>query len=304
MTCRAIIALALFLTPLGFGGCKSAPPQLPEAPAVAEAQTQVLQAVRIWRTGLKSLRDALASDPTKAKAAGLATELLDLGERTESDLTVTDRPFTVLELLKNQRERFLERARAAELFDDFVTPEDSLWKGPADLLLAEGDAWLDRRADLFARKYFHDPNDDGGNFIEGVLNSNFELFRSVQIGDRGWQDTAGVSPWEAVARLEPFAPIDDLSRIGIIAGLGTTYHYFPSASQEPGFMPSWVQRLGLRVGAGYIPEEGENGDVVFGGAVHVRSLSVWALWQPEDNEVFVAVGAADFRWLSDLTTWF
>lgn len=303
---RALCALALAVLPFA-AGCRSAPP-----PATARVDTEVVAArrkivfaaVAAWRVGVTQLRDALALDATRAAAAAFAAELVQLAARAELDLTATSEPFTVLERLKNERERVVAKVLDAGLFDELATPEQELWKGPAGLLLAEARPWLDRRADLFARKYFHDPDDQGGNLVEGILNSSFDLFRSVQIGDQGWQQSAGVSPWEAVARLEPFARVDDLGQLGLLAGLGTTYHFFPADADDDGLLPAWIQRVGVRLGAGYLRQEGDHGDLVLGGALQVRSLSVWCLWQPEENDVFVAVGAADFRWLGELTTWF
>jgi hypothetical protein len=182
--------------------------------------------------------------------------------------------------------------------------DDRLWQEVGTILIEKSQPWLEQRANLFGRKYFHDPEDSGGNIVEAWMNSSFDVFRSARIGEPRFEASQGVSPWEATARLEPFVKLQEGNEIGIVGGLGTTYHLVPDHDGREDWQSRWVQRVGVRAGVGFLQQSGETGDFVFGGAVQIRSLTVWAMYDPEERDVFLAVGSGDSRWLGELTTWF
>ncbi len=318
-------------------GCSAWPREV--APETRAAVTRPVRDVLApYLDGLRQLVAALpdpanGDDPgdrlalVAARARGNA--LVRDAEAARRLLAAGEPTLGVIESLKNHRAQHLAPPwRVLELAEDqrnagaafgarFTQPERKLWEaagGPGDLL---GDEllvpYLERRSALFDRKYFHDPDDQGGNFIEGWLNSRLAWFRSAQIGDPGWEASAGVSPWEGIARLEPIGSLDGQGSLGMMAALGTTYHFFPAAgatesgaprAEEGGLLADWLQRAGLRAGVGVSERDGETVDLLLGAGVQLRSLTVWGLWNPEEDEFSVGFGAADFRWVTEALTVF
>ena len=170
------------------------------------------------------------------------------------------------------------------------------------------DFGLQRRLTLLERKYFHDPEDDGGNFLEGLMNSSFRLTQTYQVCDQGWQESPrvqGVSRWEAVARIEPVYSFSDETELGAVASIGLTRHFFPqfedgSATVQETPLSEWVKRAGVRIGAGILDHPGENPDFATGAAIQLGSFSVWGLYNFEEEDFSVAIGAADFEFVKDL----
>ncbi|MCA8950212.1 MAG: hypothetical protein KDE27_11970 [Planctomycetes bacterium] len=315
----AVVALAAL--PLGCVGWRDLPRSNPAVAAATQHAAAVLTpevtaAIAAYRRGLDGLARGLPAEipaTTLPRVQAALSALLMTTDEAVARLADSDRPLAIVEALSNSRKphvRTPEGIGPRDWNKWWARAEAGLWNEHLQpILQRESQQYLERRSQLFARKYFHDPDDDGGNLIEGIVNSSFELFRSDQVGAvpdgrRSWPDSYGVSPWEAVARIEPFAAIDGEARFGALGALGVTRHLFPGQDGKETFLSEYVQRFGLRLGAGVTSRNNETGDLVLGVGLQVRSLTVWTLWDGEEDEVFVGLGSGDFRWLDELTTWF
>ena len=331
---RRRLAVGVALVALFASGCTSWVIDLeglPAQPTFDEVRSRYADPLRDYLASLRVLatdlapnaesREPAAGDPAmpavRTAARELALAYLRRTEATFAALHSSPTPVKLLEDLKNARVELRKRteggfstaprpkARAlAEFKRVFRDEDDANWAPVGNVLLEEAQEWLDRRADLFSRKYFHDPTDEGGNILEAYLNSKW-IFRSARLAEDRHPDSAGVSPWEATARLEPVAAVEDANRLGVMGAIGVTYHLFPSGDGGTwDTISDWVQRTGVRVGVGYLEQSGETGNLALGGALQLRSLTVWGLYDAEESDFFVAIGAGDFRWLGELTTWF
>ncbi|MFK7740056.1 MAG: hypothetical protein AB8H80_06995 [Planctomycetota bacterium] len=315
-TARAFCLLAVTVATTALSSCTpwsklSPSAALARTPAEQDARQRIDALLVAYRAELAELpkADESTSVASKAQADEVVAALRDACTRHRQRLADGRPPYAVLESFKNARNQLLATPASAGLkaWNNMLTaPEDLAWQPSAALLRQLSQPILDGRADLFARKYFHDPKDEGGNLVEGYLNSRFDLFRSAQLGEHGGADDSspyGVSPWEAIARLEPFASVDGSSDVGLLGAVGITRHLFPNGQGED-LWSRYLQRVGLRLGAGATMGSGEAGDFVLGVGVQLRSWTVWTLWNAEDEDVIVGIGSGDFRWLGELTTWF
>lgn len=162
------------------------------------------------------------------------------------------------------------------------------------------------RRELLARKYLQDEYAEGGNFLEGLVNSRFPLTR-FQEGAEAWYREAGVSAFEVPFRIEPLIGLQDdgLSK-GLLVSTGLLLHLFPEvevdgfqARNEESFWSEYLKRVGLRIGAGVGWERGEAGAFVLGAGLQLRSFSAWAVHDFEQDDTSLMLGLSDLGFLQD-----
>ncbi len=165
---------------------------------------------------------------------------------------------------------------------------------------------------LFERKYFKNETSKNANFIEGALNSHWSLTRA----DRGDpikvlnDSTLGVSPWEALLRVEPAVAFDNGPQPALLGTFGLTRTFFPSTMNttngvtfSESIWSKYVQKAGLRVGAG-VEIDGDQTDFVAGAGVQVWAVAVWGLYKPDDSEFLLGVSMSDLSKLKKIVGWF
>lgn len=329
MRSRSFESLGLGLACLALGACGVLSPvgddQVAPTEPVAVSADQFPAKRDEWVRRVEALgpyyevRAASAADPEQAVVLRRLVELSELAvalgsaaENFEAFERVRGGQVGFLSALDALSRRLREQDQPESRLDpifEFRSAEDRIYR---DTLYAEArqDFEIDneRRLQLLERKYFHDPEDDGGNFLEGLLNSSLALTETYQIGDPGWRTSPraeGVSPWEAVARIEPVYSFADETELGAVAAIGLTRHFFPefegaSATVKETPLSEWVKRAGVRIGAGVLDHPGESPDFATGAAIQLGSFSVWGLYNFEEDDFSVAIGAADFGFVKDL----
>lgn len=216
-----------------------------------------------------------------------------------------------------------KNAYVASLLDDDDATDQLLETGLQELeneLWTESDNYENQREEyagtlwrrqlLFERKYFGEEGETS-NYLEAGLNGLLS-FTSFNAGDdhaNSWPRTDGVSSIEAIARIEPIVTIDDGNQAGLMGAVGLTQHLFPEFKKSPeaefGWrkeetdLSDWVKRIGVRVGGGILEDGGNRPDLVLGSALQIRSLSVWAIYNFEEDEFSIAVGASDLGLFTD-----
>lgn len=164
--------------------------------------------------------------------------------------------------------------------------------------------------ELLERKYFKTQTAPNSNFVEGLLNGAWDLTRTDQSEAALHRPDLGVSSWEAIARFEPAAIVHESANIAIVGTLGLSNTLFPRVlgsgadrTLEETFASSWVRKWGVRLGAGAIRVDGDT-RFVTGPGVQVNALAIWALYQPYDDSVRLAVGVSNLAKLQKAIGWF
>ncbi len=165
---------------------------------------------------------------------------------------------------------------------------------------------------LLQRKYFQSETAPNANFLEGVVNGYWSLTRADH-GDPARAFTEphlGVSPWEAIFRLEPAMTFNHGVHAAILGAAGLSYTFFPEvlgeADQkhfEETFCSTTLKKSGARIGVGAGMDEGE-ARLLLGAGVQVRAVAVWGLYQPDGDRFLLGISASDLRLFENAFSWF
>lgn len=144
-------------------------------------------------------------------------------------------------------------------------------------------------------KYFE--GEETGNWVESLLNRTVFPTR--------WEQE--LSPWEVVARAEPIVVLDSGAKAGLLWQFGAQYNRFPTLSQdseakkvrlEERAWYDFVDRVALRIGGGAVDDDGHN--PVAGAGVMVNQISAWGLYDFDKEDLVVAIGVSEFKWLKNI----
>lgn len=165
---------------------------------------------------------------------------------------------------------------------------------------------------LLDRKYFQTETAKNANFIEGFVNGRLGLTRAEHEDVmKAMRDPhLGVSPWEAIFRLEPAVALNNGAQPAILGTAGLSYTFFPTverATDPPSFRESfwskYLKKSGGRVGVGAGWADGEP-RLLLGTGVQVHAVAVWALYEPKDEKFLLGLGLSDLSQLKKVVGWF
>lgn len=324
------VALGLALSQ----ACRSAPEQPPVAAPAAGAAAGVqsadpAQALAHYRQLLEGVSSDLVPTELPPDAKPALMEWLNDLKDAAGTTAPTPAGIDGLKSYRVPRGDDLVRwfnARCESIEDegapDAEARSDALNKSKNEWIDREHRAWMDNldvfiedqrlieqlvvRRELLERKYLQDEYVEGGNFLEGFVNSRLGFTRYEE-GASAWYRTAGVSAFEVPFRIEPLVGLEDdeLSE-GLLLSTGLLYHLFPAVSvqgfearSQESLWSKYLKRIGLRVGAGIGFEDGESGDFVLAAGLQVRSLTAWAVRDFEQDETTVMLGLSDLGFLED-----
>lgn len=162
---------------------------------------------------------------------------------------------------------------------------------------------------LLDRKYFKTETAKNANFIEGYANSCFALTRA-DITASPDDPSLGISPWEAIFRLEPAIAFNGGAQAAIMGTAGLSYACFPSIDRSispPVFHETvsskWLRKSGGRIGAGAAQIDDKT-RFLLGAGVQVNAIALWGLYEPEDQKWMLGVGMSDLSKLKKIVSWF
>ncbi|KAF0215634.1 MAG: hypothetical protein FD174_4082 [Geobacteraceae bacterium] len=165
---------------------------------------------------------------------------------------------------------------------------------------------------LLERKYFKNETAKNANFLEGLVNSYWSLTRADHSDIRKVlaEPRLGVSPWEAIFRLEPALAIHDGARVAILGTAGLCYAFFPELVREEGtvafresFWSKWVQKTGGRIGVGVGEIEGD-ARLLLGTGMQLNAVGLWGLYEPDGGSFMFGVSASDLSKFKKAVSWF
>ena len=165
---------------------------------------------------------------------------------------------------------------------------------------------------LLQRKYFKTQTARNANYLEGWVNSHWSLTR-IDHSDTMTvlaRPTFGVSPWEAIFRLEPTAAMRGGPQAAIMGTAGLSYAYFPTvdrSSVPPAFQETaaskWLKKSGLRAGAGAGRFDRKT-RLLVGPGIQLNALGVWGLYEPKGKNWMLGLSTADLSKLKKALGWF
>jgi hypothetical protein len=165
---------------------------------------------------------------------------------------------------------------------------------------------------LLERKYFKTETAKNANFLEGIVNSHWSLTRAdhSDIKKVLAESHLGVSPWEAVFRLEPAIAIHRGVLAALLGTAGLSYVFFPDidrsaapVTMHDSFWSKWVQKSGGRIGVG-VGEMDNHARLLLGTGVQINALGLWGLYEPDGRAFMLGLGASDLSKLKKVFTWF
>lgn len=165
---------------------------------------------------------------------------------------------------------------------------------------------------LLERKYFKNETAKNANFLEGIVNSYWSLTRADHSDIRKVlaEPHLGVSPWEAIFRLEPALAVHNGARGAILGAAGLCYAFFPDVVREEGavtfresFWSKWVQKTGGRLGVGVGEIDGD-ARLLLGTGVQLNAVGLWGLYEPDGSSFMFGVSASDLSKFKKLVSWF
>jgi hypothetical protein len=165
---------------------------------------------------------------------------------------------------------------------------------------------------LLERKYFAGATAKSANFIERYVNGKWALTRAdhsnikrVLAGPH-----LGVSPWEAVIRLEPAATFNRGAQAAVLGTAGLSYTFFPVVDRgktPPGFdedfWSKWLKKSGGKIGIGVGSNENK-ARVLVGTGLQLNGLVFWALYEPEGRDFMLGLSASDLSIIKKVVPWF
>ncbi|MDD2898786.1 MAG: hypothetical protein PHI31_08735 [Desulfuromonadaceae bacterium] len=164
---------------------------------------------------------------------------------------------------------------------------------------------------LLQRKYFRNETAKNANFIEGAVNSYWSLTRAdhTDLKNVAADPHLGVSPWEAVFRLEPTLAVHHGGQFAVMGSAGLSYAFFPdvrhngtSAVFNETFWSKWLQKSGGRLGVGAGQVENKT-RFLAGAGVQIASAGLWGIYEPERRTFMFGISAADLSKLKKVVSW-
>ncbi len=166
--------------------------------------------------------------------------------------------------------------------------------------------------ELLDRKYFKTETAQNANFIEGYVNGRLRLTRAEHddVVKAMADEHLGVSPWEAIFRLEPAASFRSGAKPAVLGTMGMSYTFFPTverSASNPCFRESlWSEYVGktggrIGIGAGVVDDETR---LLLGAGVQVHAVAVWFLYAPRGGKVMLGLGMSDVSKLKKVLGWF
>lgn len=165
---------------------------------------------------------------------------------------------------------------------------------------------------LLERKYFKNETAKNANFLEGIVNSYWSLTRADHSDIRKVlaEPHLGVSPWEAIFRLEPTVAVHNGARGAILGTAGLCYAFFPevvrdgvAATFRESFWSRWVEKTGGRLGVGVGEIEGD-ARLLLGTGVQLNAVGLWGLYEPDGDRFMFGVSASDLSKFRKVVSWF
>jgi hypothetical protein len=165
---------------------------------------------------------------------------------------------------------------------------------------------------LLERKYFKNETTQYSNFIERYINSKWSLTRAdhSDITKVLKEPHLGVSPWEAIIRLEPAATFNRGAQAAAIGTAGLSYTFFPVIDRSktpPGFDESfwskWLKKSGGKVGIGVGSNE-NRARILVGTGLQINAVVLWALYEPEGRDFMFGLSASDLGVIKKVVPWF
>lgn len=164
---------------------------------------------------------------------------------------------------------------------------------------------------LLERKYFKTETAKNANFLEGIVNSYWSLTRAdhSDIKKVLSEPHLGVSPWEAVFRLEPAIAIQSGAQVAILGTAGLSYAFFPEinrnqmpATMHESFWSKWLQKSGGRIGIG-VGNIDDHARLLLGTGVQINAMGLWGLYKPEGGTFMFGISASDLSKLKKIISW-
>jgi hypothetical protein len=166
--------------------------------------------------------------------------------------------------------------------------------------------------ELLERKYFQTETAKNANYLEGLVNSRWSLTRAdLSALNRTPVDPhLGVSPWEAIFRIEPALAFHDGTQVALLGTAGLSYTFFPDIDldQTPPalhetFWSDWIKKTGGRVGIG-VGRKDNRSHLLAGVGVQINAIGLWGIYQPDDRIFMLGLSASDLSGLKKVLPWF
>jgi hypothetical protein len=166
--------------------------------------------------------------------------------------------------------------------------------------------------ELLERKYFQTETAKNANYFEGLVNSRWALTRAdlSALNKTPVDPHLGVSPWEAIFRLEPALAFHDGTQVALLGTAGLSYTFFPDIdldktppSLEETFWSDWIKKSGGRVGIG-IGRKDNKSYLLTGLGVQVNAVGIWGIYQPDDKIFMLGLSTSDLSGLKKVLPWF
>jgi hypothetical protein len=165
---------------------------------------------------------------------------------------------------------------------------------------------------LLERKYFQTQTAKNANYLEGIVNGYWSLTRADQSDPKKVlaQPHLGVSPWEAIFRLEPALAFHDGTQPAILGTAGLSYAFFPEIDFQKApvdfhesFQSKWIKKTGGRVGIGVGRKESKT-HLLTGIGMQINAVAVWVIYQPDDQIWMLGLSASDLSKIKKVLPFF
>lgn len=164
---------------------------------------------------------------------------------------------------------------------------------------------------LLERKYFKAETAKNANFLEGYVNSKWHLTRVEHFNVQEVLNDPhlGVSPWEAIFRLEPTMAVEHGAQIAFLGTAGLSYAFFPDIDRKADpylfredFWSKWVQKSGVRLGLG-AGNLDNHVKLLVGAGVQLNALGLWGLYKPDGGTFLFGLSASDLSKFKKVISW-
>lgn len=165
---------------------------------------------------------------------------------------------------------------------------------------------------LIDRKYFQGQTTESSNFLEAYVNSHWGFTRADHSDPlQAMRDPhLGISPWEAIFRIEPALAFDSGAQPALMGTVGLTRTFFPTLNRfvnPPEFNESvwsaYLKKTGVRLGLG-VARLDHKTRMLLGAGIQVSALALWGVYEPKDDEFLFAVGLSDLSVLKNIVGWY
>jgi len=120
----------------------------------------------------------------------------------------------------------------------------------------------------------------------------------------------GISPWEAVIRLEPAATFKHGAQAAVLGAAGLSYTFFPAIDRgkrppgfEENFWSKWPKKSGGRIAVG-VGSSGGKARILLGTGVQINALGLWGLYDLEGRDFLFGLSASDLSIIKKVVPWF